>query len=225
MLLIATQDTELAKLCSDELSASFILYEPFIKEFKNLEIVLKKNKIDILLLDKSILPLEGINYISELISHQKDLKIILWVKEYQAQEELSAVIFGAKAYCLKTTSVEILKKIILKVLESELWVDRKFVSRLLTSLEDLTQAKHKEAVNLDSGYDSLTPREKEIANLVATGYPNRKIANTLNISERTVKAHLGVIFRKLNITDRLQLALYVTKYHQVSGVWRAKPPG
>lgn len=225
MLLVATQDTELAKLCSNELSASFDLYEPCIKEFKNLEMTLKKNKIDILLLDKSVLPSEGINHISELITYQKELKIILWVKDYQPQEELSAVIFGAKAYCLKTTPIDILKKIILKVSEGEIWVDRKFVSRLLISLEDLTKAKHKEAVHLDSGYDSLTPREKEIANLVATGYPNRKIANALNISERTVKAHLGVIFRKLNIADRLQLALYITKYRQVSGLWSAKPPG
>lgn len=225
MLLIATQQSELAQFWSDVLSSEYTLYEPFVKEYKNLELILKKNQIDILLLDLAVLSAEGINKLSELITFQKDIKIILLVDKYLPQEELAAIIFGAKAYCLKSISSDMLKKIINKISEGELWVDRKFVTRLLSSLEDLTKAKHKEAVHLDSGYGSLTPREKEIANLVATGYPNRKIANTLNISERTVKAHLGVIFRKLNITDRLQLALYITKFMQVGHLWSGKAPG
>ncbi len=225
MLLIATQEGELAQFWSEALSPEYTVYEPFVKEYKNLELVLKKNQIDVLLLDAHILPSEGINQLSELIACQNNIKIILLVDTHLPEEELSAIIFGAKAYCLKNTSIEILKKVIKKISEGELWVDRKFVTRLLGSLEELTKAKHKEAVYLDSGYDSLTPREKEIAHLVATGYPNRKIANALNISERTVKAHLGVIFRKLNISDRLQLALYITKFMQVGGIWSGKPPG
>ena len=225
MLLIATPDSTLGQSWAEALSAEFRLYEPFVKEGKNLEAVLKKNPIDFLLLDQDILQAEGLNKLSLLVSLKADIKIILLVNHYQAQEEISAVIFGAKAYCLKTTSVEIIKKIIQKISAGELWVDRQFVSRLLLALEDLTKAKHKEAVYFDSGYDSLTPREKEIANCVASGYPNRKIANTLNISERTVKAHLGVIFRKLTISDRLQWALYITKHHQFSSVWSAKAPG
>jgi two-component system nitrate/nitrite response regulator NarL len=225
MLLVATQDPILAKFWSDALLAEFTSYDPFVKDHKTLEAVLKKNQVDLLLLDHAILPLEDINYIAYLIEHHPHLNLILLVDTYQPQEELSAIIFGAKAYCLKNISAEILKKIIKKTQEGELWVDRKFSSRLLSALADLTKSKHIEAVHLDSGHASLTPREKEIANLVATGYPNRKIANTLNISERTVKAHLGVIFRKLNISDRLQLALYITKYHQLSGIWSGKSPG
>lgn len=224
MLLIATQNSELAKFWSDTLLAEFAVYEPFVKEYKHLEAIFKKNQIDVLLLDHTILPQQDINYITTLIDQKPNLKIVLFVNTYQPQEELSAIIFGVKAYCLKTVSAEILKKIINKIEEGELWVDRKFSGRLLSALADLTKAKHTEAVSLDSGHNTLTPREKEIANLVASGYPNRKIANTLNISERTVKAHLGVIFRKLNITDRLQLALYITKHKQLSGVWSGKSP-
>ena len=225
MLLIATQEMDLAKNWIGALSSEFILYDPFVKDSKNLEIIIKKNSIDILLLDKSILLSENIHYIYSLLQLKENLKIILLVNEYCAQEELSSIIFGAKAYCVKTLSVELLKKVIKKVIEGELWVDRKFVGRLLSSLEELTKTKHVESAHLGKGYNLLTPREKEIANLIATGYPNRKIANGLNISERTVKAHLGVIFRKLGITDRLQLALYVTKYHQITGVWAPKAPG
>jgi DNA-binding NarL/FixJ family response regulator len=56
----------------------------------------------------------------------------------------------------------------------------------------------------------LTPRERDIARLVSNGACNKNIARELNISERTVKAHLTTIFQKLGIADRLHLALYVS---------------
>jgi DNA-binding NarL/FixJ family response regulator len=58
--------------------------------------------------------------------------------------------------------------------------------------------------------------------LIATGASNRRIAEKLNISERTVKAHLGGIFKKIGINDRLQLALYMNKYHQLSSLWHPR---
>jgi DNA-binding NarL/FixJ family response regulator len=58
---------------------------------------------------------------------------------------------------------------------------------------------------------SLTPREREIVELVASGNCNKVIANKLNIADRTVKAHLSVIFQKLKVNDRLQLALLANK--------------
>ena len=56
----------------------------------------------------------------------------------------------------------------------------------------------------------LTPREREIALLVGAGVSNKAIAQRLDITERTVKAHLGAVFNKLGVTGRLQLALRVT---------------
>ena len=56
----------------------------------------------------------------------------------------------------------------------------------------------------------LTPREREIARLVGEGINNKLIARRLDITERTVKAHLGSVFAKLGVTGRLQLALLVT---------------
>ncbi|MBI2791377.1 MAG: response regulator transcription factor [Gammaproteobacteria bacterium] len=135
------------------------------------------------------------------------------------REEISAVLFGAKAYCSFDLNIELLPKVIKTVCMNELWVDRKFVTRLLIEIEDITQVKHAEAKRLDKGVAAMTPRESEIASLVATGASNRRIAEQLNISERTVKAHLGVIFRKIGITDRLQLALYMNRHQQLSAIW------
>jgi DNA-binding NarL/FixJ family response regulator len=61
-------------------------------------------------------------------------------------------------------------------------------------------------------FATLTERQREVAMLVGKGASNKKIANQLDITDRTVKAHLGTIFEKLGVKDRLQLALYVTKH-------------
>lgn len=222
MLLIATNDIDQATSWIEILSEEYKLYQPFARDRRTLEILLKKVPIEIVLLDYDLLDETGINDISVIQSFQPSCKIILFSKSPSSSEEISAILFGAKAFCSKKLTPELLKKIIAKINEGELWVDRKFVTRLLKEISDITEIRHKEAVNLGSGIELLTPREKEIANLVATGAPNRRIANNLNISERTVKAHLGVIFRKLGITDRLQLALYMTKHKQLSGIWRTK---
>ena len=61
----------------------------------------------------------------------------------------------------------------------------------------------------DPSLDGLTPREKEIVQQIGGGSSNKEIAYHLHVSEKTVKAHLTSIFRKLGVSDRLHLALYV----------------
>ena len=66
------------------------------------------------------------------------------------------------------------------------------------------------SVAFDLRLANLTEREQEISVLIGSGESNKQIARRLDITERTVKAHLTEIFRKLGITDRLRLALLVT---------------
>ncbi|HXF63516.1 MAG TPA: helix-turn-helix transcriptional regulator, partial [Caldilineaceae bacterium] len=60
-------------------------------------------------------------------------------------------------------------------------------------------------------YGGLTPREREIAALVAEGLTNRQIAEALVLSKRTVDAHIGAILAKLNFTSRAQIAGWVAQ--------------
>jgi DNA-binding NarL/FixJ family response regulator len=62
--------------------------------------------------------------------------------------------------------------------------------------------------------DSLSTREIEVANMIRQGENNRKIAEAMNISERTVKAHLSSIFRKFDVDDRLRLAIRLKEVDQ-----------
>lgn len=219
MLLIASSDVEVAARWHQTLAAEYAIYEVDVHERRALDLCLKKVTFDVLVVDLQLLGESGVNEIASLREIQPQLHIVVMARIPDEREEISAIIFGAKAYCKFDIEMTILPKVIKTVMANELWVDRKFVTRLLSEIEDITHAKHQEAQHLDKGIATMTPRECEIAALVATGSSNRKIAEQLSISERTVKAHLGVIFRKIGISDRLQLALYMNRHQQLSAIW------
>lgn len=219
MILIATSWTENAKKWREVLGSAHHLYECDLHDLPSLEICLKKVKVDILLVDMNLLGENGVNEIFELHAMQQNMQIIAFYEKYDEKDEISAILYGAKAYLPKNYDAHKLEKVLDVIQDGELWVDRKFISRLLSEIEDIAKQRHQEAVHIEQGISGMTPREGEIARLVATGASNRSIAEKLAISERTVKAHLGVIFRKMGIKDRLQLALYMNRHQQISSIW------
>ncbi|NOR54234.1 MAG: response regulator, partial [Candidatus Aminicenantes bacterium] len=121
-----------------------------------------------------------------------------------------AVIFkalkaGAKGYLSKDISSSDLIKAIQTVHQGELWIERKLMARFF---EGETTADSGEEARAGTLKEVLTLREKEILSILTKGHTNKEIAQTLFISEKTVKSHLNNIFRKLNVTRRLQAILY-----------------
>ncbi|MEE9543543.1 MAG: response regulator transcription factor [Thermodesulfobacteriota bacterium] len=100
------------------------------------------------------------------------------------------------------TDSELLCRAIHSVFGGEIWVDKKTVKNLLTGLGSIK--------NTNSA-GKLSPREKEIVALVASGYRNKEIGLKLCISEPTVKTHLYRVFQKLGISNRPQLVVYAMK--------------
>jgi len=90
----------------------------------------------------------------------------------------------------------ILKEAIRVAHSGELWLDRKIIKNILCR------------INHEKKSIDLTKREKEIVSLICLGYRNKEIAQKLDISEQTVKSHCNRIYKKVGVTDRLQLALY-----------------
>jgi DNA-binding NarL/FixJ family response regulator len=108
------------------------------------------------------------------------------------------------------------------VQKGEVWVGRKTICRLLEELISRTESRAKDSPPLEEVYlRHLTPRERQIALLVGSGASNKDISDRLNITERTVKAHLTAIFHKLQITDRLRLGLFVAAQNHAKA---ANPP-
>lgn len=111
---------------------------------------------------------------------------------------------GAAGYCHTHAPVETLRQALDVVASGELWVGRALLSRLLRLVDTrLPRA------GLADWAAPLTERERQVAQFAAIGNSNHTIADALGITERTVKAHLKAVFEKLDVADRLQLALRV----------------
>ena len=127
-------------------------------------------------------------------------------------EELAALAAGAVACCDARLLGEERERIVGVVLNGGVWVSKAAIPLLMSKLQAFSApvAPPPAEVPPPDPLDSLTERQREVAQMVAQGSSNKQIARALDISDRTVKAHLTTIFEKMGITDRLQLALHVT---------------
>lgn len=121
---------------------------------------------------------------------------------------LDALAAGAAGCCNSHAAPAVLRQVALVVANGGLWVGQSLLTRLVgATTRRLVQLGEARA---DDGWAApLSAREAEVARLVGEGAANREIATRLDITERTVKAHLTAIFEKLGVRDRLQLSLRV----------------
>lgn len=110
---------------------------------------------------------------------------------------------GALGYCHSYAPATALAQALEVVASGGIWMGRSLVTRLLRLVTERAQ----DSRSWDNGL--LTEREITVARYAASGQSNAQIADALGITERTVKAHLSAVFDKLEVTDRLQLALRV----------------
>ncbi|HTJ96896.1 MAG TPA: response regulator transcription factor [Rhodocyclaceae bacterium] len=121
-------------------------------------------------------------------------------------EGLSAFAEGARAYCNTHSNPEMLKQVADVVAQGGLWIGESLMQRLLTTTSKMARAANAPRQDWAA---VLTPRELEVARAVANGSSNKEIARELDITERTVKAHVGAILEKLQVRDRLQISLKI----------------
>src|SRR4030043_566306 len=106
---------------------------------------------------------------------------------------------GAVGILPPSTDSELLRRALKAVFEGELWIERKTVKDMLTSQ------------NISEKIVDLTGREEEVTSLICQGYRNKEIAQKLHTSEQTVKSHCNRAYKKVGVSDRVHLALYVYK--------------
>ncbi|MGR9098996.1 MAG: response regulator transcription factor, partial [Gammaproteobacteria bacterium] len=113
----------------------------------------------------------------------------------------------------KSIQPSLLFKAAESVLRGDIWIQRHLIPRVIRILVKSAQsADNQSNIPANSQLDSLSLRELDVAKMIRAGESNRSIAAILNISERTVKAHLTSIFKKLNVPDRLHLAIYLKEH-------------
>jgi two-component system nitrate/nitrite response regulator NarL len=184
-----------------------------VSDLTDLQRNLTSLKPAVLLLDLTLPDVHGMKDITAVQQLSPSTKIILLSKSPHEDEGTSMLEVGIKGYCNVDIDPGLLKKAVQMVQKGEIWIGRKFISQLLDTLVSLTEKQRaKSTPQLDESFDRLTPREREIVQLLGNGASNKEIASALNVTEKTVKAHMTSIFRKLGISDRLHLALFVNGY-------------
>ena len=163
---------------------------------------------DVMLLDLSLGDLSGPAGIAGLLSFSPATHLIALSHQPNDEEGIAALRAGARGYCNAYIDPRLLAKAVTTVQNGEAWVGRRLTDRLVALVGQNAPLQ----VDTDSSVDLdlLTAREQQIALQIGMGSSNKIIAQRLGITERTVKAHLGSVFAKLGVHDRLQLALLVT---------------
>lgn len=211
MVLIASAVAKIRKRWADALKKSFTIIE--VTERAALKRRMTKSRPSVLLLDLALPHLGGVEGVSAIRRLSPSTIVILLTRSPNDVEVIRALKAGAKGYCHRDIDPSLLNKALDVVQKGEIWVERKVIPHLLEELTSVTERPQKDsAMQPDIPFAYLTPREQQIAQLVGDGSCNKEIANWLHISERTVKAHLTSIFRKLHISDRLHLALLMIKH-------------
>lgn len=161
------------------------------------------SKPQVLLLDINMPKKNGIEVLEEIKKRKLDVKVLILTVHDEIEYLLKAVDIGVDGYILKDSESAELKKAINIIANKESYIQPKLIPLLNKRL--VSRDKDKDKI------DSLTSRELEVLVQVANGMFNKEIATQLNISERTVKNHISNIFKKIDVSDRTQAAVFAIK--------------
>ena len=160
--------------------------------------VAERERPDVVLMDLSMPGMDGTETTRRLLERDDSIRVVVLTSFSDRERILGALDAGAIGYLLKDAEPEDLVRGVRAAHRGESPLDPKAASTVLGA---------RSRAPLD-----LTDREQEVLRLVAAGLPNKLIARQLDISEKTVKAHLTRIFHSLGVSDRTQAALWAQRH-------------
>ena len=161
---------------------------------------LARTKARVLLLDINMPKKNGLEVLEEIKAKKIDIKVLILTVHDEIEYLIKAVDIGVDGYILKDSEIKELKTAIQVLACGESYIQPKLIPALNSRLIDRDSDKEKMKL--------LTDRELEVLIQIASGLLNKEIATTLNISERTVKNHISNIFKKIDVADRTQAAVF-----------------
>lgn len=168
-----------------------------------LNLLNKRIHPDILLLDINMPKKNGIEVLEYIKQNKIPVKVLILTVHNEVEYLLKAVDIGIDGYLLKDSSYDELKEAIDVVISENTYIQPSLLPALNESMEDY--ALDKEKIEL------LTKRELDVLRLISEGCSNKKISDELTISERTVKNHISHIFKKIDVEDRTQAAVFAIR--------------
>jgi DNA-binding NarL/FixJ family response regulator len=164
---------------------------------------MKAGKVDLALVDVRMPDLDGLELLRAMKGQWPDMPVVMLSTYENAPYVKRALSDGASGYLLKDATPEDLGQAIRVALSGS---GNVLSPRVIQNLFDDVDSTSGSGNGRRSEF-SLTQRENDILALLAEGKSNREIAQSLFLSEKTVKAHLAAIFRKLGVTNRTQAAM------------------
>jgi len=176
-----------------------------------LEAIEKAKEIapDVILMDLNMPHCSGLEAIQALQAEMPQVNVLVLTVSEMESDLFAAVKFGARGYLLKKAEPEELIHAIFHIAQGGVIVSPLMAAKLLTEFKDLRAGVEREPI--EEANADLSPREGEVLQLVAQGATNKEIADSLFISENTVKTHLKSIMEKLHLANRSQAAAYAVK--------------
>lgn len=162
-----------------------------------------KTKPNIVLLDIDMPDMNGIEALRVIKEQKMICKVIMLTRHNEIDYLMKALEIGCDGYILKESSFDTLKMAIFKVYSGDKYIEPNMMPLLNANMQEKSNVKKK--------ISELTRREIDVLKMIASGSFNKEIASTLNISERTVKNHVSNIFKKIEVSDRTQAAVFAIK--------------
>lgn len=163
---------------------------------------------DILLLDINMPKMNGLEVLQKLREMKSRVKVLVLTVHNEVEYLLKAVDIGVNGYLLKDSESAELKKAILSVVNGEDYIQPSLIPILNAKMVDRNKDNEK--------LEKLTKRELQVLKLLSIGKLNRQVAEELKISERTVKNHVSSIFKKIDVKDRTQAAVFAIRNNLIN---------
>lgn len=169
--------------------------------------LLDEKQTDVLLLDINMPNMNGLQVLQYIRENKIKVKVLILTIHNEVEYLMKAVEIGIDGYVLKDSDSSVLKRAIFSIYKGESFIQPELAPLLKIRMDERNSY-------LDTN-DVLTKREIEVLKLISEGLFNKEIAYMLAISEKTVKNHVSNIFKKINVSDRTQAAVYAIKNNLV----------
>lgn len=176
----------------------------------------KQHKPDLVIMDISMKELNGIEATAQIIAEVPSTKVLILSMHTTEDFVHRAIKAGAAGYLVKDSAPVDLKMAITAVLRGEIYLSPRVSKHVVSGF--LSGKPHQD----ESSMDALTPRQREILQMVAEGKSTKEIAFQLDVSVKTVETHRAALMERLDIHDIAGLVLYAVRHGLIS-VDRADP--
>ena len=221
MIIIASPSAVFRKRWCRSVQLHYLTHE--VVNRTALQFSLERLRPMLVLLDEALLSAKRFESLSKLVKIAGSTRFILLSDHPAESVGLAALKAGVNGYCAKQLAPLLIRKAVETVKKGEPWISRKLTRALVNEFYRLSAqpAKRDALMRESQNIASLSRRELDVARLVKDGARNKEISKHLGISEKTVKFHLTHIFRKLDVLDRLALALALVDKDQTAGKARS----